>query len=266
MVNFKKMVLIPQSEYIRLQNEAKLQYQPSNNTKTTKPSIEEKINERLISSDSSPKTEKEEEGGGEEEEEEEEEEKEEEEEEEEKEEEEEEEKEGKEKEKKGKSEEKKKEQNKIQKKQGKQRSSVLSYLTEKIAEHFPNNKIEKAIFLTKCFLKKNKEALTIDRRTDKIKIGKVSLSLIQFLDFLQLCMSRKKPQLTEPVQTLLASIPKENIPLNCITNPHVRNMLTSQNGVKKENKSRYKGSRAMPPLRKRRDIIWFQSLDDLDRL
>ena len=128
---------------------------------------------------------------------------------------------------------------------------------------------EKATLLIKRFYATGK--MQISPSKNQIELEKDIFTFVQFIDFIQLCVSRKRPHNSGSLYKFVTFLEHHEIPLNLITNVYIKTMIKDGSDSDTEvSYDRKKGSRAMVPrLRETHDamrsseILWFKSLDEV---
>ena len=126
--------------------------------------------------------------------------------------------------------------------------------------------------------------LRVNASDKKVMLGDHSIPFLAFIDFIHLCISRKRPENSDNLRQFAIFLHSNDIPLNLIANPYIKNLARDNESLNSESFSedfpessilehsdpiskkavRKKGSRAMEP--KRKPVTWFRSLQDVSIL
>ena len=138
--------------------------------------------------------------------------------------------------------------------------SGLIAMIKKISHYFSEKDLEKAkVLMNRIVLCRGTR---IDMEKRKIVLGTFSTPFADFADVIQLCLSRKKPTDPDKLKKYYVFLSKNNFPLHLITNSYMKKSIQNIDisnqspNISALNRS---GSHAMEPKTK----PWFQSINDV---
>ena len=146
----------------------------------------------------------------------------------------------------------------------------LEELLRKAEQYFSKKETDKGVLLIKRLYATGR--MKVLGSLKKIELGKHDFSFIRFIDFVQLCISRKRPHETAhesaSFKTFITFLDHNEIPLNLISNPYVKTMIKDRTEFN-DKSDRKKGSESMIPRLKSykplksTGVVWFKSLDEV---
>ena len=136
----------------------------------------------------------------------------------------------------------------------------VQQLLEKVTKYLSKTEIDKGVLLIKRLHATGKMEVS----AEKVELGSNNFSLNQFIDFIQLCISRKRPHESISFQNFVTFLVENEIPLNIISNAYVKIMVKSHltHDSDTESNAFDKKEKKMPQL-KSSAIIWYKSLDEV---
>ena len=96
-------------------------------------------------------------------------------------------------------------------------------LIKKITQYFEPRDISKVTYLLKRIM--NCSGIDIDMDKRKIVIESKPYSFQDFVDFLQLCISRRKPSNSVKIMKYINLLAANDFPLHLISNSHVKTLI-----------------------------------------
>lgn len=159
----------------------------------------------------------------------------------------------------------------------------FEFLMKKISLHFDMKDYTRVNTIVARIV--NTPGVSINKKKKKMALNDHNISFLELIDFLTLCVSRKKPQSEQKIQKFVDFFAKVGFPLHLITNPFIKKLVNAVNlqeisgagasvsagasagasgsagaSVSEMNRS---GSKAMTPKSKKEmSSTWFQSLSD----
>ena len=117
----------------------------------------------------------------------------------------------------------------------------------------------------------NCSGIEIEMDKREIVIDSKPYPFQDFVDFLQLCISRRKPSNVAKIMKYVNLIAANDFPLHLISNPHVKTLIREVDNTSTDNADNAdkgnssfgdrSGSIAMPP--KSKNVTWFGSLSEV---
>ena len=135
---------------------------------------------------------------------------------------------------------------------------IDSAILEQVRKYVSEKDVNKAVALTKRLIATSAISFNLD--TETVTMNRKKCSLMEFIDLIQLSCSRVKPVKVKALPIYLEFLRATGIPLTLIVNPYIRSSI-----IKFDAKSSRKGRAAMPPKVRQRKK-WFASLEDIDEM
>ena len=135
---------------------------------------------------------------------------------------------------------------------------IDSAVLEQVRKYVSEKDVNKAVALTKRLIATSAISFNLD--TETVTMNRKKCSLMEFIDLIQLSCSRVKPVKVKALPIYLEFLRATGIPLTLIVNPYIRSSI-----IKFDAKSSRKGRAAMPPKVRQRKK-WFASLEDIDEM
>lgn len=129
-------------------------------------------------------------------------------------------------------------------------------LLQRVTEYLSGKESEKATLLIKRVYASGK--MKISTSEEKVELGNDNYSFNQFIDFIQLCISRKRPHESTFLKKFVIFLADNEIPLNIISNGYMKTMIKTQ--IRSDTDIETEGvSSHSKPLH----IIWYKTLDEV---
>ena len=133
---------------------------------------------------------------------------------------------------------------------------IDSAVLEQVRKYVSEKDVNKAVALTKRLIATSAISFNLD--TETVTMKRKKCTLMEFIDLIQLSCSRVKPVKVKALPIYLEFLRETAIPLTLIVNPYIRSSI-----IKFDAKTSRKGRAAMPPKVRQRKK-WFASLEDID--
>lgn len=137
------------------------------------------------------------------------------------------------------------------------------FLYDRLRGYLPPKDIERGVILAKrifffddAFINWNKQIITL---------GETEYSVMEFMDFIQLATSRKKPTQTDQLREFCNYLSQNKVPPTLLTNSYMRTVLIASNIAQKIEKSPAReASKVVFTPEKMSKFKWLNTIKDVD--